>query len=85
MLPSFRSTSGVSTTLTTTKAAAFAAKGGCPMKMLIGFLALGIWIFFRHPEWIPAILLLGGIAFGVLAVLACFCYGVSMLRLFFKI
>ena len=55
------------------------------MKTVIGLLALGIWIWFWHPEWLPAILLLGVIVFVILAVLACFCYGVEMLRLFFKI
>ena len=55
------------------------------MKILIGLLGLGIWIWFWHPEWLPAILLLGGIVFIILALLACFCYGVEMIRLFFKI
>ena len=55
------------------------------MKTLIGLLALGIWIWFWHPEWVPAILILGVVIFVILAVLACFCYGIEMLRLFFKI
>ena len=60
-------------------------QGGVLMKTVIGLLALGIWIWFWHPEWLPAILLLGVIVFIILAVLACFCYGVEMIRLFFKI
>ena len=55
------------------------------MKTLIGLLALGIWIWFWHPEWIPVILFLGGIILVILVFLACFCYGIEMLRLFFKI
>ena len=52
------------------------------VKALIGFLALAIWIIFWHPEWLPLILLIGAVVFVALALLACFCYGVSMLRLF---
>lgn len=55
------------------------------MKTLIGLLALGIWIWFWHPEWILTILILGAIIFVILFFLACFCYGVEMIRLFFKI
>ena len=55
------------------------------VKAVIGFLALAIWIIFWHPEWLPLILLVGAVVFVALALLACFCYGVSMLRLFFKI
>ena len=55
------------------------------MKILIGILALGIWIWFWHPEWIPAIMVFGGVILVILVLLAFFCYGVEMLRLFFKI
>ena len=55
------------------------------VKAVIGFLVLAVWIIFWHPEWLPLILLVGAIVFVALALLACFCYGVSMLRLFFKI
>lgn len=55
------------------------------MKTAIGILALGIWIWVCHPEWIPAIVILGGVILFLLFLFACFCYGVEMLRLFFKI
>ena len=55
------------------------------MKTLIGLIAFVIWIWFWHPEWVPGLLVLGGLALIVLTLLACFCYGVEMLRLFFKI
>ena len=58
---------------------------GVLMKTLIGILVLGIWVWFWHPEWLPIILFFGVIIFIILAVLACFCYGVEMIRLFFKI
>ena len=56
-----------------------------PMKTVIGLLVVGIWIWCCHPEWIPALLLLGTLLLIGLFLLACFCYGVSMIRLFFEI
>ena len=55
------------------------------MKTVIGLLALVIWIWVCHPEWLPGIVVLGGIVLVFLVVAACFCYGVEMLRLFFKV
>lgn len=55
------------------------------MKTVIGLIVVGIWICCCHPEWLPALLLLGALVLVVLFLLACFCYGVSMLRLFFQI
>ena len=55
------------------------------MKTVIGLIIVGVWICCWHPEWIPALLLLGTLLLIFLFLLACFCYGVSMLRLFFKV
>lgn len=58
------------------------------MKGFLGFLAVAGtagYFWYQNPEATPWILGIGGVILGFLIFLALVCYGISMLRLLFKI
>ena len=61
------------------------------MNKFIGFLTLagaGLYFWSQNPQTTPlflGLLAVGGVLLAILAFLALVCYGVQMLRLFFKI